>query len=119
MGKYASQQPRETPIEFLRAQGIHVRRAHISRLHKTCIAQDPEVMGHAGLGATTVELAARGLGHAREIADNVHAHGVAQGVQQPLKDKIGRQGVFESSHGRMITKGFNCRHISNTIEQAN
>lgn len=119
MGKYASQQPRETPIEFLRAQGIHVRRAHISRLHKTCIAQDPEVMGHAGLGATTVELAARGLGHAREIADNVHAHRVAQGVQQPLKDKIGRQGVFESSHGRMITKGFNCRHISNTIEQAN
>lgn len=77
------------------------------------------MMGHAGLGATTVQFAARGLGDSSEIADNVHAHRVAQGVQQPLKDKIGRQGVFESSHGRMITKGFNCRHISNTIEQAN
>ena len=94
-------------------------RPHISRVNQPGIAQDPKVMGHAGFGAAAVELAARCFIDPREIPNDLHAYRVAQGVKQTLEDEIGWEGMFEGSHERMITKGFNERHISITIEQAN
>ena len=96
-----------------------MRSPDISRMDEPGVAQDSKVMGHAGLGATAVQLAARCFSDARKIPDNLYTHGVAQGVKQTLEDEVGWDGVFEGTHVSMITKAFNECYISNTIEQAN
>lgn len=90
----------------------------ISRLNEPGVAQHSEVMGHAGLGATAVQLAARCFSDARKIPDNLETNRVAQGVKQTLEDEIGWNWMFEGAHVAMITNAFNECHISNTIEQA-
>ena len=95
-----------------------MRGAHISRMNQPGVTQDPEMMGHAGLGSTAVQLAARGFSDACKVADNLETDGVAQGVKQTLEDEIGWNWMFEGAHVAMITNAFNECHISNTIEQA-
>ena len=68
--------------------------AHIARVHQAGIAQYPEVMGHAGLGTPPVEFATGGLWHVGQVAHDVQAHGVAQGVQHTLKRQFLRGNVF-------------------------
>lgn len=91
----------------------------VPRLNKPGIAQYAEMMGHAGLGSTAVKLTARRFRHAAEITNNFHPYGIAQCVKQTLEDEFSWERMFEGTHVLMITKGFNVRHISNTIEQAN
>ena len=95
-----------------------MRSTDISRVNKPGVAQDSKVMGHAGLGATAVQLAARCFSDASKVADNLETDRVAQGVKQTLEDEIGWNWMFEGAHVAMITNAFNECHISNTIEQA-
>ena len=88
-------------------------------MNKPGVTQDPEVMGHAGLGSTAVQLTARCFSDVRKVADNLETYGVAQSVKQTLEDKVRWNGMFEGTHVQMITKAFNDYHISTTIEQAN
>ncbi len=96
-----------------------MRCSNVPRLNKPGIAQYAEMMGHTGLGSAAVKLTARRFRHAAEITNNFHPYGIAQCVKQTLEDEFSWERMFEGAHVLMITKGFNVRHISNTIEQAN
>src|SRR5690606_8368299 len=77
----------------LRAQGIHARGAHRVSTHQAGIAQHPEVMRHAGLGPTAVQLAATGLGYLGQPSDNFQTYRVAQRVEHTLEPGVAAGGT--------------------------
>src|SRR3546814_18176997 len=81
----------EPAFEFFPAQLVHVRRALAARAHDPGVPQHAEMMRHTGLGPAAVERRAARLALAVELAHDVEAHRVAQGVEHP--GQLDRRGL--------------------------
>ena len=102
LGQDRFQQARKTVTQVFPAQRIHVGRADGLGLNQAGITQHPKMMGHGGLRAATVQVAAAGLSQLGEAPDNLQAYRVAQGVKQTLKNEFAERKVFEGAHERII-----------------
>lgn len=92
------QQSRKPRVEFGAPQGILMDRAGDASLHKACLAQDPEVVGHARFGAAAVELPAGGFGHMCQLQHDLQAQRIAQRVEHALESKVLGRRMIKYGH---------------------
>ncbi|ONK05559.1 hypothetical protein BSK71_05620 [Pectobacterium actinidiae] len=98
------------------AQSVDVRSTDVGGMQQTRVTQDAKMVRHAGFRAPPVKLAACGFSLHGQTADDFHAQGVAQGVQDALKGKLIGGRVLKRSHGRIIASGLSKIYYSNNIE---
>src|SRR3546814_16578061 len=91
LGQHRIEQAGEPAVEFFPAQLVHVRRALAARAHDPGVPQHAEMMRHTGLGQAAVERRADRLALAVELAHDVEATRVAQGVAHP--GQLARRGL--------------------------
>lgn len=113
------QQSGKPTIQIITPQRIHVGSTHTLGADQSGVTQNAKVVGHARLRAPTIEVPTAGFSHAREAADDLEAHRVAQGIEHTLQYEVINGRVFERSHERIIHRGLLCIHSSNIIEQLN
>jgi len=92
------QQSRKALFQFCRTQGIHVRGADSAGVYKACVAQDAEVVRHAGFGPATVQFPTGRFVQPCQAADDFETYRVAQRVQETFEREIGGHGMFMGAH---------------------
>lgn len=110
------EQAGEALLHVAAAQSVDVRGADVGGMQQTRVTQDAKMVRHAGFWATAVKLAACCFALHSQMADDFHAQGIAQGVQDALKRKLIGGRVLKRSHGRIIASGLSKIYYSNNIE---
>ncbi|KHT17441.1 hypothetical protein RC96_11365 [Pectobacterium carotovorum subsp. carotovorum] len=98
------------------AQSVDVRGTDVGGMQQARVTQDAKMVRDAGFRATAVKFAACGFSLHGQTADDFHAQGIAQGVQDALKGKLIGGRVLKRSHGRIIASGLSKIYYSNNIE---
>ncbi|KGA36823.1 hypothetical protein KS43_11150 [Pectobacterium odoriferum] len=98
------------------AQSVDVRSANVGGMQQARVTQDAKMVRHARFRAPPVKLAACSFSLHGQTADDFHAQGIAQGVQDALKGKLIGGRVLKRSHGRIIASGLSKIYYSNNIE---
>lgn len=96
--QYSGKQPREALVQLSPAQCIHVRSTHGLGTYQTGIAQHAEMVRHARLRPTTIEITTTGLLNLGQPLHNLQPHWIAQGVEHALKAEVAYRRMFEGSH---------------------
>ena len=103
LGQHHLQQPREAGFQIPPAQAVLVQGALGTSVDQAGIAQDAEVVGHAGFWPARVQFAAGRGFNPRQVAHDLQACRVAQRMQQALQGEFCNRRMFECTHGRNDT----------------
>ena len=85
MRQYRRQQAGKSAFDVGAAQGIHMHGAGIFGVDQAGFAQHLEMMGYGGFWASAIQFAAGRSLDAGQMAHDVQAYGIAQGVQDAFE----------------------------------
>jgi hypothetical protein len=94
----------ESGVHFSTPQSVLMHCSSDTRLNEASLAQYAEVVGHARFGTANAKLPAGGLGHKRQMPQDVEAHLVAKSIEDPLKGEILRGGMVIYAHSADVKR---------------